>query len=803
MDIVRKIKLPTMFHHNILIIFRNFIRFKSEFFINLIGLSTGLACALLIYLWVSDELNIDKFHEKGNRLFQVMENGKEADGIKTQPSTPDLLGETMIKELPEIEYAVSVTSYKWFGKFTLAAGETNTKATGQYVSKDFFNAFSYPLVQGNKDQVLADKNAIVLSAELAIKIFNTTENIVGKALDCQIFGFKEPVIVSGIFKGTPANSTEQFDFVLSFEAWKDLSTKFGRPIHWDNHAPYTYLVLNKNADLDSFNKKIAGFLKSKNKDSNVDLMAVPYSSQYLYGNYQNGKQTGGRIEYIKLFSIIALFIVGIGCINFMNLSTAKASRRVKEVGIKKAIGASRKILIVQYLGESISIAFLSLMLSVILVELFLPQFNLITNKHLLLSASPGFMLSIFGITMMTGLIAGSYPALYLSGFNPATVLKGKLTTSMGELFARKGLVIFQFTLSVILIVSVLVVYKQIEFAQTKNLGYDKEQIIYFDKEGKVADNQEAFFAEAKNMLGVVNISSIGTTLIGHNGSTSGLIWEGKNPTDIIEFENVTLNYDMIETLGVKMKTGRAFSRDFKTDDKNIIFNETAIGVMGIKDPIGKTVNLWGEPRTIVGVVNDFHFESLHENVKPLFFMIDPSKTLKIMAKIEAGKEKEAIERLEKLYAKFNPGYSFSYQFLDQDYQAQYASEKRISILSRYFAGLAILISCLGLFGLAAFTAERRIKEIGIRKILGSSEFGIVYLLSSEFSKSVLVAIVIALPVSYFMASYWLDSFAFRIELKTWYFVGAGLLALSIACLTVASQTIRAARANPVKSLRSE
>ena len=792
-----------MLKHNLLLIVRNFRRFRSTFVINLVGLSTGLACTLLIFLWVRDELNIDKFHEKDAQLFQVMENNKRADGIKTQPSTPDLLGETMIKELPEVDYAVSVAPYKWFGKFTLTVENTNAKATGQYASQDFFTAFSYALTQGEKNKVLADKNSIVLSEELAIKLFKTTNGVIGKTLNCQILGIQQPVMISGIFAGTPPNSTEQFDFVLSYESWKDLSLKVGRQIHWGNHGPYTFLVLNPGTDINSFNKKIAGFLKTRSEDPNLELFAVPFSGQYLYGTYHNGLRAGGRVDYVILFSIIAFFILGIACINFMNLSTAKAARRVKEVGIKKAIGANRRTLVAQYLGESISMAFLSLVLAIILVQVFLPQFNLITGKHLALAASSGFILAILGITLFTGIIAGSYPALYLSGFNPAAVLKGKLNTSLSELIARKGLVIFQFALSIILIVSVLVVYKQIEFVQTKNLGYDKDHIIYFDKEGKVAENQEAFFSEAKNIPGVMNISSIVTTLMGPNSSTQGVSWEGKNPEEAIQFENVNLGYDMIETLGVEMLAGRTFSRDFKTDDHAMIFNEAAIAVMGMTDPVGKTVNLWGENMTIIGVVKDFHFESLHERVKPLFFLLDPSKTLKIMARLEKGKEKQALAQMHKLYAKFNPGYAFTYQFLDQDYQAQYVSEKRIATLSQYFAGLAILISCLGLFGLAAFTAEKRIKEIGIRKILGSSELGIVYLLSNDFTKIVFAAIVLALPVSYLVATKWLGSFAFRIELHWWYFVGAGFLSLLIAWFTVGWQALRAARANPMKSLRSE
>jgi putative ABC transport system permease protein len=792
-----------MFQHNLLLIFRNFKRFKSTFFINLIGLSSGLACTLLIYLWINDELHVDKFHEKDSQLFQVMENAKQADGIATGTGTPDLLAETMMKEMPEVEYAIAVTPYSWFGKFTLTEGETNIKATGQYVSKDYFNAFSYPLTQGDKDKVLADKYSIVISKSLATKLFKTNSNVIGKTLDCQVLGFKESVIISGIFDDASSNSSEQFDFVLPFELWKDLSQKFGRPIHWDNHGPNTFVVLRPEANPDLFNKKIAGFIKEKNKDSNVTLFAVRYSDQYLYGKYENGVQSGGRIKYVQLFSIIALFILGIACINFMNLSTAKASRRIKEVGIKKAIGASRKALIYQYLGESMMIAFLSLALAIVFVEIFLPQFNLITGKHLALRPEPSLILSIFGITFFTGLLSGSYPALYLSGFSPALVLKGKLNTSIGELFARKGLVVFQFTLSVILIVSVLVVYKQIEFVQTQNLGYDKDHIIYFDMEGKVAASQDAFFGEVKNIPGIMNASSIGTTLMGHSSSTSGLNWEGKNPSDVIEFENVTVNYDMIETLGITMNAGRSFSRNFSADDHAIVLNEAAIKVMGLESPVGKTINLWGENMEIIGVAKNFHFESLHEQVKPLFFLLNPKQTLKVMVKIEAGQEKETIDRLKNFYSKFNPGYLLDYKFLDQDYQAQYVSEKRVSILSRYFAGLAIVISCLGLFGLAAFTAERRLKEIGIRKILGSSQFGIVYLLSSEFARIVFISIIIALPLSYLFVKYWLDSFAFRIELEWWYFVSAGLMALFIVMLTVGMQAVKAASVNPVHNLRAE
>lgn len=790
-----------MFRHNLLLIYRNFQRFKSTFFINLIGLSTGLACALLIYLWVSDELSIDKFHEKDNQLFQVMEHQQHAGSIRVTNSTPGLLAEVLVEEMPEVEYAVVATPVYWFEKFTLSVADNNVKAAGQYASKDYFNMFSYDLIQGDENQVLADKNFIVLSEELAMNLFNTTENIIGKAVE---FQHEKQFLVSGIFKGTPANSTDQFDFVLSFEVFKDLNPGV---LKWGNSGPNTFVLLEEGTNIGQFNDKIAGLIKIKHTDTHRTLFARPYSDKYLYGNYENGVQTGGRIEYVRLFSIIAIFILIIACINFMNLSTAKASRRIKEVGIKKAIGAARKTLILQYLGESMLMTFLSLLTAIVLVVLFLPQFNQITGKHLALDFDATLILSLLGITFFTGLMAGSYPALYLSSFSPVAVLKGgailgKFNSVVGELWARKGLVVFQFTLSVILIVSVLVVYKQIEFVQTKNLGYNKENILYFEREGRLEKNLETFLLEMKNIPGIVSASSIGQSMVG-GGNTTTLDWEGKNPDDIIAFAGRPVNYDIIEMLGIEIVAGRSFSRNFSTDSSAIILNEAAVDVMGIKDPVGKVVRLWDNDMQIIGVVKNFHYESLHEEVKPLFFVLNPEYTEKIMAKVEAGRERETIEQLQAFYQTYNPGFTLDYEFLDEDYQTLYVAEQRVATLSKYFAGLAILISCLGLFGLASFTAERRLKEIGIRKILGSSDFSIVYLLSKDFTKMVITAIAIALPFSYFIAARWLESFAYSIDLEWWFFIGAGLIALFIAWFTVGLQTVKAAKINPAQCLRDE
>lgn len=604
----------SMIKHSLLLIYRNFLRFKSSFFINLIGLSTGLACALLIYLWVNDELEVDKFHEKDSRLFQVMENVPHAEGITTSADTPSLLAEILAKEMPEIAYAAVSTPPSWFPKVNLSVGGNIIKAAGLFVGEDYFNVFSYSLIQGDRNQVLSDKNSVVISEEVAMKLFNTTENILGKTIDWHLGQFKKQSLISGIFTGTPPNSSIQFDFVLPFKAFHDLVPGTGE---WDTRGPFfTYVVLKEGANIDPFNAKLTGFIQSKTNDSLRNLFIKPYSESYLYGEYENGAKAGGRIEYVKLFSLIALFILLMACINFMNLCTAKASGRRKEVGIKKTFGASRKTLMLQYLGESMLMTLFSLILAITFIELFLPQFNEITGKQLTLTFNLQVTLVLLGITLGTGLIAGSYPALYLSGFNPVAVLKGKFNTSGGERLARKGLVVFQFTLSVIFIVSVLVVYKQMEFVQTKNLGYDKDHVIYFESEGKVPESMDTFLAEVKRIPGVVNTSSMVARVQG--GPTASVGWKGETSNDVIQFRPFQVNYGLIETLGIEMKAGRAFSRNYGADHTKIIVNEAAIKAMGLEDPIGKTFN----NKEIIGVVKNFHFQSLHEEVKPSFFILD-------------------------------------------------------------------------------------------------------------------------------------------------------------------------------------
>ena len=797
-----------MFRHNLIIMFRNFKRNKSTFLINMIGLSTGLACAILIYLWVTDELSIDKFHKKDKRLYQVMLNMAMPNGLTTNEGTPGLLAQALAEEMPEVEYATAVIPADWgLGNEGILSYENmQLKARAQFVSRDYFHIFSYRLIHGNIDQVLPDKNSILISDEIAKKLMGSEKNAIGKTIhwDREILNvkFTDFYKISGVFEKPRSNSSDQFDLVFNYQLFFE---KWGENIRrWTNQNPHTYLTLKEGVDVVQFNSKIVDFIKSKDKNSISTVFIRRYSDRYLFNNYENGVLAGGRITYVRLFSIIALFILAIACINFMNLSTAKASGRLKEVGVKKTIGAGRKALILQYLGESLTIVFIASILAIVFVEILLPQFNQITGKHLSLKFDTNIVLAILGISFFTGLISGSYPAFYLSGFNPVTVLKGKLSACLGELWARKGLVTFQFIISVILIVSVLVVYKQIEFIQGKNLGFNKDNVICIKRDGKLEKRFNAFLSELKSIPGIINASNSSNDFTGrHSGTTGGITYQESNQ---IRFASMDINYDFFQTLGIEIKEGRTFSEEFGSEPSTIILNETGIKLLGIKNPVGKTVQVWGQNRQIVGVVKDFNFESLYQEVKPCFFRIlDPNFNFanNIWIKIRAGDVRETIARIQKLYNEFNPGLPFEYRFLDADFQKLYEAENRVAILSRYFAGLAILISCLGLFGLAAFTAERRRKEIGVRKVLGSNALRIIYLLSGDFTKIVLMSMLISLPLSFFITKHWLNSFAYRIELQIWYFIGAGLITLFITWVTVGTQAVRASLTNPVKSLRYE
>lgn len=795
---LRYTPITKMIRHTFLLIYRNFKRFRTTFFINLVGLSTGLACAIIIYLWVTDELGFDKFHQYDQRLFQVMTNQNRPDDIVTLGHGPGQLADELPVEMPDIEYAVGVSRV---GEFSLSVPGKNLSALGQFAGEHYFKIFSFPLLYGDKDRVLINKNAIVLSEKTARALFNTTENVVGKTIEWAFRGFTQSVVVTGVFRDISANSSQQFDFLLSYEMYKDL---LGESLHWGNHNAITYLLLRESTDVADFNTKIEHFIKKRDANTNLTIFATSYSANYLYGKYEGGKSVGGRIAYVRLFTVIGIFILVIACINFMNLATAKASRRIKEVGIKKAIGAGRRTLIIQYLTESMMMAFLSIAVALLLVDVFLPQFNIITGKQLSMTFSGRIISVLTGIAVLTGFLAGSYPALYLSRFNPALVLKGRLTSPAGEQWARSALVIFQFTLSIVFIVAVWITYKQMAFVQTKYLGLEKDDVVYFKMQGTLAERYDSFVAELKEVPGVVEASAMWGNVMGMTSFTTGSFdWKGRDPNEVIQFEHLGIHYNLIELLDIQLVAGRSFSEEFPSDTTAIILNETAVEIMELSDPVGERFGLWGNEYKIIGVVKDFHFQSLHNAVKPFFFRITPREIDKVMVKLEEGKERATIETIAALHKRFNPGYDFEYKFLDEDYQAQYKSEQRVTALSKYFAGLAILISCLGLFGLAAFTAERRLKEIGIRKVHGSGVAGIVYLLCNDFNRIVVIAIVLALPLSYIGTTLWLETFAYRIQIEWWYFIGAGVIALAISWLTVGIQAWKVASINPIKCLKDE
>ena len=795
-----------MLRHNLTISFRNIKRYKGSFLLNVSGLSSGLACAILIYLWVSDELRVDRFHENDDRLYQVMKNANQGDNtVQTFEVTPALMAQSMVEDLPEVEFATSVIR-RDYGVASIK--KEHLKAQHQFVNKDFFKVFSFNLIEGDKDKIFADRNHVLMTDKMALKLFNTTKDVVGKTFDWEWWDvFNGTYTVGGIVETPPSNSTMQFDILFAHDLWLERNKNDS---YWGSNNANTYIVLRKGTDPLAFGEKVKNYSRQKYEELHGkeglqyegEVLIQRYSDHYLYDKFENGVQAGGKIQYVKLFSVVGVFILVIACINFMNLATAQASRRAKEVGLKKAIGARRLALIAQYIAESILITLISLVLAIMMVYLLLPQFRTITGKELSLIVDPNLILAIAVITFATGIISGSYPALYLSGFNPISTLKGLLQTSWGGSWIRKGLVVFQFFVSMLLIVSVVLVYKQIQFIQTKNLGFNKDNIIRITNEGKLRKDPATFLNEVRRIPGVVYAAGMSGDFVGSHGGGGGIEWEGKDPNEGIEFSGLYAGYDLIEMLELKMAEGKPFSPVATPGVKKVIFNETAISMMRLKDPVGKKVKMWGEEREIVGVVKDFHYESLYENVGPLFLRHEDINR-STMIKIKAGMERETLEKIEKFYKQYNNEQPFEYQFIDQDFNTLYAAENRVAILSKYFAAIAILISCLGLFGLTAFTAERRAKEIGIRKILGLGEAGIIYLLSKDFTRIVLIAIVLSIPVSYYIGQSWLKAFAYHVDLQWWYFVGPAAVALIIAWLTIGIQTIKAANVNPAKTLRSE
>ncbi|GAB3523803.1 ABC transporter permease [Emticicia fontis] len=746
-------------------------------------------------LWLQDETQKDKFHKNGKQLYRVMENQFYAGETVTYASTPGILSQHITKDIPEIEMA-SQMLWEEYPLFTV--GDKFEKEKGRYVNGDFLNMFTFGLEKGDARTALKRPDGVVISKKLADKYFPNQDPL-GKIIRVDN---KDDVMVTGVLKEITEQSSLKFDFLMSYDRWQK-SNEWSK--EWGNNGPRCYVMLNRNASLDKVNAKIKGYIKTKNKDSNVELFLQPYEDVYLYSNYKAGIQDGGRIEYVKMFAIIAIFILVIACINFMNLATARSIKRAKEVGIRKVVGAVRYSLVAQFLGESLIIAFLSLFFAIFIVFLMLPAFNTLTEKHLSLDfTDPLFLLILLGLTVVTGIVAGSYPALFMSSLRPVVVLKGALKFKPSATFFRKGLVVFQFALSIMLIVGMLVVYRQIEFIQSKNLGFDRENMLYMPLEGDLPKNFLSFKQELNNMPGIKSVTCSQADPLQVGSSTQGVNWPGKDTTKIILFSQNPVSYDYLATMGIKLKDGRDFSPAYGTDTTNYIINEEAAKKMGMKDPVGKEMFMWGRKGTIVGLVKSFHINSLHESIPPLILNMQRGDNWgQIIVRTQPGQTKEAVASMEKAFKKFNPRFPFSYKFTDQEFAAQYKGENVVSKLANYFAFLAIFISCLGLFGLAMFTAEQRTKEIGVRKVLGASVVSITAMLSKDFLKLVLISAVIAFPLAWYLMKNWLQKYAYRIEIQWWFFLVAGVLACLIALLTVSYQSIKAALMNPIKSLKTE
>ena len=778
---------------------RNLLHNKTFSLINIFGLALGMTCSLLIMLWVKDELQMDKFHKNGDRLYRVMENQLYSGDISTFPSTPGILAENIVKDIPEIQLA---SQFLWEEEPLFTVGNTFDKEKGRYVQKDFLKMFSFKLAKGNAATALARPDAVVISKKLADKYF-PAEDPVGKLIKIDN---KDNVIVTGVLEDIPELSSLKFEFLMSWEQW---IKKNDWAKEWDNNGPRCYVMLAPNTSVDKVNAKIKGYIKTKKTDSNTDLFLQNFGDSYLYSDWQNGKQNGGRIEYVKIFSVVAIIILLIACINFMNLATARSLRRAREIGVRKVVGAGKRQLVGQFIGESLFVSFIAMSLSLLIVALLLPTFNSLTGKHLVIDfTNSSFLLIILILTLITGILSGSYPALFMSSLKPIVVLKGILKFKAGATYFRKGLVVFQFALSIILILGMIVIYRQIDYIHNKNLGFAKEDLLYMPLEGDLQKTYPTFKQELQQQPGIQSVSSAQSSPLEVGSSTAGVRWPGKDTTKLILFNNNPITFDYVKTMGIQLIAGRDFNPTYSMDTLNYLVNEAAARKIGYKDPVGKDLTMWGDKGIIIGLMKDYHHNSLHVPIEPLILRLFKTSWGgtywgNIIIRTQRGKTQQAIASMEKLFKKFNPGYPFKYYFTDSEIAKNYKAEYTVSKLSRYFAFVAIFISCLGLFGLVMFTTEQRTKEIGIRKVLGASVPGIVQMLSKDFLLLVLIAAIIAFPVAWWAVHKWLADFAYRINIGWWVFILAAVAALLIALMTISFQAIKAAIANPVKSLRTE
>lgn len=779
--------------HNLLITLRGFQRYKTTFTINLLGLTISLMSVLFIALWVNDELKKDRFHADSERLFQVYTRQVENNSIDVWHGVSGMLADEIEAQIPQVSNTVASTDVH---EYTLSTDKKGIRAKGRFADRDFLDVFSFELIEGNR-HALEDPSSIFITKTLARRLFDK-EDVMGEVLTWHQWGQTKQVQVAGILEEITKDTSEPFEFVMS---WKFYHDEFITFKGWGNFYGRIIVKLDDLSQQAQVEDKMNAIFQENLPGTKVELFLTSYADRYLYGRYENGVQAGGRIDYVYVLGMIGLFILLIAAINFINLTTANSALKSKEIGLKKSFGASRGVLAFQFFMESLILCTIAALLAFGMVYLLLTPFNQLAQKELTLSMDWTLITAMFGFLLTTGILADAYPTLYLSGVKAINALKQQFGSTGEPMQGRKMLVIIQFTISVVMIVGTLIVGEQMNYVLNKQLGYNRHNVIYFERDGSLLQNYDAFLGELNNTLGIEMAAMTGFSL-DYQNRTAGINWEGKGENQVVSFWENHGDENSLTVLDLQLQEGRLFDESFN-DENSIIFNETAIRIMGLEHPIGQTVQHYTGDKKIIGVINDFTTESLHKPEEPAMFFYRPDYAPFIMARLDGKATVETLSRVEELYQQYNPSHPFDPTFLDQDYQAKYDSEARLSKLSKLFTALAILISCLGLFGLAVFSVARKTKEIGIKKVLGCSVQQLAFSMTYGFTKPVLWSLIIAVPTSYYVGAQWLESFAARIEISWWFFVLAAILAILIAWLTVGIHTLRAASANPLNALRDE
>ncbi len=775
---------------------RNLLRHKSYTFINILGLTVGLVTSIFIFVWVIDELSFDRFHLNSDRIFKVFVNNTYPDEkIETYPATPAKLKDVIVQEIPEVEVAAQYS----FETELLVKHETKAyNEIGIYADPTLFKILSFPIVKGNDAKPLTDIKSIAISERLAEKLFKN-EDPIGKSLS---LGQSNELIITSVFANIPQHSTLQFDFVASFE----LFTKENPwTQHWRSGGTRTTVLLKSSAFVDMANQKFAGLIKNNCPDCTTAPFLFPYVKSRLYNEFENGTNAGGRIQQIYLFGAVAALILVMACINFTNLSTARATSRSREVGIRKSIGAQKNSLVVQFISESMLLSFIALIFAIVIAQLLLPFFNEVTTKSINLDfGNPVFLTGVLGITMICGLLAGSYPAFILSRFNPVKVLKGDTQLGLTGNTLRKSLVIVQFTTSIILIVGSIAVYKQIVFISEKNLGFDKDNIIVVDQNEGIVKSYAAIKNDLHQLASVNSIAFGGNNIFTIPITTTDPVWANKPDNGSILFKIYRCDAAFIPTLNIDIQHGRNFIEG--QDASNYIINAKAAEVMGLslENAVGNELEMWNGKGKIIGITEDFHNDNLKFGIEPMIFMYSENVGSHYFIKLGGDLPlAENIKQVENIFKKHNPDYPFEFIFLDEVFNQEYQAEAVIGKLSLSFTLIAILISCLGLFGLASFNAERRTKELGIRKVMGASVGNLVMMLCGDFTNLVIVSLLIGFPVSWYLIREYMSGYAFHAEVNWSIYILTSMAMLIIVFLSVGYQSAKAAISNPIDSLRNE